>query len=45
MFLTEEFAAYSGIGGWRGRTEKSGPPWYMRDGKLVSDPLRGPGHF
>lgn len=26
-----------GIGGWRGRTEKSGPMWYFKEGKLVSD--------
>jgi uncharacterized protein len=26
-----------GIGGWRGRTEKSGPYWYLKDGRLVSD--------
>jgi uncharacterized protein len=26
-----------GIGGWRGRNEKSGPMWYFNDGKLVSD--------
>lgn len=26
-----------GIGGWRGRDEKSGPLWYYKDGKLVSD--------
>jgi len=26
-----------GIGGWRGRTEKSGPLWFFKDGKLVSD--------
>jgi hypothetical protein len=26
-----------GIGGWRGRNEKSGPLWYFKDGKLVSD--------
>lgn len=26
-----------GIGGWRNRTEKSGPLWYYKDGKLVSD--------
>ena len=32
----------SGIGGWRGRTEAAGPLWYMRDGKVVSDPT--PGH-
>ena len=30
-----------GIGGWRGRTEKSGPMWYFKDGKLVSDPSPG----
>lgn len=26
-----------GIGGWRGRNEKSGPMWYFKDGKLVPD--------
>jgi type 1 glutamine amidotransferase len=31
-----------GIGGWRGRTEAAGPLWYMKDGKVVSDPA--PGH-
>ena len=31
-----------GIGGWRGRSEKSGPLWYLRDDKLVSDPSPGP---
>ena len=30
-----------GIGGWRGRDEKSGPFWYMKDGKLVSDDKPG----
>jgi type 1 glutamine amidotransferase len=30
-----------GIGGWRGRNEKSGPLWYVKDGKLVSDPSPG----
>ncbi len=30
-----------GIGGWRGRDEKSGPLWYYRDGKIVSDPAPG----
>jgi hypothetical protein len=29
-----------GIGGWRGRNEKSGPLWYFKDGKLVSDTPR-----
>jgi uncharacterized protein len=39
------WAAYNqmiGIGGWRGRTETAGPRWYMKDGKLVSDPTPGP---
>ena len=31
-----------GIGGWMGRNEKSGPYWYFKDGKLVSDPTPGP---
>ena len=30
-----------GIGGWRGRNEKSGPMWYYQDNKLVSDPSPG----
>ena len=30
-----------GIGGWRGRNEKSGPMWYFKDGKLVSDDSPG----
>src|SRR6516225_4491569 len=30
-----------GIGGWRGRTEKAGPMWYFKDGKLVSDASPG----
>jgi len=33
----KEFNLMVGIGGWRGRNEKSGPLWYFRDGKLVSD--------
>jgi type 1 glutamine amidotransferase len=31
-----------GIGGWRNRTEKAGPMWYFKDGKLVSDNSPGP---
>jgi type 1 glutamine amidotransferase len=31
-----------GVGGWRDRTEQSGPYWYYRDGRLVSDPAPGP---
>jgi len=30
-----------GIGGWRGRTEKAGPLWHYKDGKLVSDDTAG----
>jgi uncharacterized protein len=30
-----------GVGGWGGRTEKSGPLWYYKDGKLVSDETPG----
>jgi uncharacterized protein len=30
-----------GVGGWRGRDEKSGPLWYYRDGKQVSDTSPG----
>jgi type 1 glutamine amidotransferase len=30
-----------GVGGWRGRTEQAGPHWFVRDGKLVSDPAPG----
>jgi type 1 glutamine amidotransferase len=40
-----DWTAYNlmiGIGGWMDRTEKSGPYWYIRDGKLVSDPTPGP---
>jgi type 1 glutamine amidotransferase len=31
-----------GIGGWRGRTEKAGPYWFYKDGKLTSDASPGP---
>ncbi len=31
-----------GIGGWRNRNEKSGPYWYYKNGKLVSDTSPGP---
>jgi len=30
-----------GIGGWRGRTEKHGALWFLKDGKLTSDPSPG----
>jgi len=32
-----------GVGGWRGRTVASGPYWYYKDDKLVSDPSEGAG--
>ncbi len=31
-----------GVGGWRGRSEGSGPLWYWRNGRLVSDASAGP---
>lgn len=31
----------TGLGGWRNRSEKSGPLWYFKDGKLVSDTAAG----
>lgn len=37
-----EYNLMIGIGGWRGRTEKHGPYWYVKDGKVVSDPAPGP---
>jgi type 1 glutamine amidotransferase len=42
----QSFNEMIGVGGWRGRTEKSGPYWYMKDGRLVSDdtPGRGGSH-
>jgi hypothetical protein len=39
-----DWAGYNqmiGIGGWRNRTEKAGPMWYFKDGKLVSDDSPG----
>ena len=36
------FNQMTGVGGWRGRSEKSGPLWYFNDGKLVSDNSPGP---
>lgn len=31
-----------GVGGWRGRTEKDGPYWFYKDGKIVADNSPGP---
>jgi len=30
-----------GVGGWRDRTEKDGPYWFYKDGKLEADPSPG----
>ena len=30
-----------GVGGWRGRTEKDGPYWFYKGGKMVSDSAPG----
>jgi TolB protein len=35
------FNQMAGIGGWRNRNETSGPLWYFKDGKLVSDTSPG----
>ncbi len=37
----EAYNLMIGIGGWRNRDEKSGPYWYFKDGKLISDPSPG----
>jgi type 1 glutamine amidotransferase len=36
-----EYNLMIGIGGWLGRTEKSGPYWYYHDDKLASDTTPG----
>jgi type 1 glutamine amidotransferase len=36
-----EYNKMIGIGGWRGRTEASGPYWFIKNGKLTSDPSPG----
>lgn len=36
-----EYNKMIGIGGWRGRTEASGPYWFFKDGKLSSDTSPG----
>lgn len=36
-----EYNQMIGIGGWRGRTEASGPLWFFKDGKLASDSSPG----
>lgn len=37
----KEYNLMIGIGGWRGRNAESGPMWYVKDGKVVSDPAPG----
>ena len=39
----EEFNRIIALGGWEGRTEKSGPYCYLKDGKPVFDNTPGPG--
>jgi len=38
-----EYNEMIGLGGWGGRTEKSGPYVYYKDGKLVRDTSKGKG--
>lgn len=37
----KEYNLMIGVGGWRGRNEKSGPHFYYQDGKLVADTAAG----
>ncbi|MBV9745904.1 MAG: ThuA domain-containing protein [Acidobacteriia bacterium] len=37
----KEYNLMIGMGGWRGRNEKSGPHFYYQNGKLVADPSPG----
>ncbi len=36
-----EYNKMIGVGGWRGRDEKTGPLWFYKDGKLTSDATPG----
>jgi hypothetical protein len=38
----EQFNQMIGVGGWRGRDEKSGPHWIYKDGKVAADNTPGP---
>lgn len=38
----KEFNEMIGVSGFRGRTDKDGPLWFMKDGKMVSDTTPGP---
>jgi len=35
------FNEMTGVGGWRDRTERAGPSWYVSGGRLVSDEAAG----
>jgi type 1 glutamine amidotransferase len=37
----KEYNLMIGVGGWRGRNEKSGPHFYYQDGKLIPDQAPG----
>ena len=37
----KEYNLMIGVGGWRGRNEKSGPHFYYQDGKIVADTSPG----
>jgi type 1 glutamine amidotransferase len=37
----DAFNEMIGVGGWRGRNEKTGPHWFYKDGKLTSDASPG----
>jgi len=39
----QAFNDMTGIGGWRGRTEQSGPYWNFQGGRLISDSRAGAG--
>jgi type 1 glutamine amidotransferase len=39
----KEWNQMTGVGGWGGRNEKSGPMLYWEDGKIVRDTSTGPG--
>ena len=37
----DSFNEMIGVGGWRGRTEATGPHWFYKDGKLTADNTPG----
>lgn len=39
----KEYNLMTGLGGWGGRNQKSGPYYYWKDGKYVTDDSPGPG--